>query len=401
MTASCLALIGLVLFQVQWMLQSRDLLEEQFNNRVNMALCNAVEEVAQTGICEQVRQSCSLKEGDQISCQQHLDTLLNAEDLNVALGKSLDFYNIKMDYEVRILDKDSMDEEQSSHCCSLSPIADTDTHLLNIHFPGKVQYILDKLGFMLATSILILIFISAVFILANYYLLRQKRIAEQNVDFFNHMAHEFRTPLTNISLATRLLMKNRKDLKDDRVVEVLERESKKMMEQVDRVLALAQLESGEYKVKKENISITDLLKKVVNGMDLQIKEKNGQVNLQFPNHIASIQADPFHLGNAFRNLIDNSLKYSERQPEIEISLQEDDPEKIAVSFSDNGVGICKTEQTMVFDKFQRLKLGPDTCKGFGLGLSYVKKIIDLHDGHIQIFSSPNKGTRFDLTLPIR
>lgn len=399
--ASTLALITLVIFQVRWMLQSRDLLEEQFNNKVNMALCAAVQSVAGEEECAVLKKSCSVASSTcALSCNSQLSAFLGTEELENSINQALDLYQIDLDYQLDIVTKGNQAVADNPYQCSLSPILENDDHLLAITFPNKVQYILDKLGFMLIASILILGFISLVFAFASYYLLRQKKISELNVDFFNNMTHEFRTPLTNINLATRLLVKQHEDLKDNKFIQVLHRENDKMKSQVERVLEFAKLEKGESQLKLEAISLTTLLQKVISGMDLQVREKGGQINLHTNQLDPLIHADPLHLGNAFRNLIDNSLKYTHKSPQIDITVEELNEKEIVIHFQDNGIGIGKANQPLIFKKFQRIGTGNiHTEKGFGLGLSYVKKIIELHAGMIRIFSELNQGTRFDLVLP--
>jgi two-component system phosphate regulon sensor histidine kinase PhoR len=178
------------------------------------------------------------------------------------------------------------------------------------------------------------------------------------------------------------------------------RESKQLMQQVERVLHLAKLEDGDYQLRMEEINLEILLKKVIQDMDLQINQKGALVSLNVNGQIPSIKGDQFHLSNAFRNIIDNALKYSQSSPEILIHIEQT-PDGIKLLFQDNGIGISKADQEIIFDKFQRIGTGNvHQQKGFGLGLSYVKKIMDLHQGAIKIFSELNQGSRFDLYIPI-
>ena len=399
--ASCLALVSLVLFQVKWMQHSRNLLEEQFDNKVNMALCSAVDKMADGPSCTLIQPSCSRLNNLAPGHDDKFDDMLDAHAFEFALKDALDSYNIDLAYQIRVMDKDSLASVNPSYCCSLSPLVETNSYLLNINFPDKSQYVLSKMGLMIIASIMILFFISLVFILANYYLLRQKRIGERNIDFFNNMAHEFRTPLSNITLATKLLTRKRNELNDDRFIGILQQESRKMMDQVERVLDLAKLENGEYRLQFEEVDLSALVNQVIQEMDLQIRERQGVIHLQVDQPDIRINADPLHLSNAFRNLIDNSLKYTRNAPEITIRLDQQNDREITVQYEDNGIGISKSDQAIIFDKFHRISTGDrHDQKGFGLGLSYVKKIIEMHQGMIRTFSELNKGTRFDLVLPV-
>ena len=163
---------------------------------------------------------------------------------------------------------------------------------------------------------------------------------------------------------------------------------------------LSKLENGEYQLEKENLNATQLLQEVIKGMDIQIKEKNAQIFFNSKNENILLEGDKFHLSNAFRNLLDNALKYSCPNPKININIKNDDA-GVMIQFADNGIGICKKDQTEVFNKYQRVNHGDvHNQKGFGIGLAYVKMIVERHQGFIKVFSDLNNGTRFDLFLPI-
>lgn len=416
--ASTLAVIALVFLQVRWLVQAKNLIEAEFEQKVQMALCYAVEKSSneKTDVLD-----FNPFEFNALSvCKSHQDQadstiveILEKEEnqiLQENLSSALTFYGIDMDYEMAIIDNSnnalSCNMMNSPYCCSLSPFQlGGGDKLLNVQFPNKTQYVLGRIGFMLVSSILILLFISIVFLLANYTLLRQKRISELNVDFFNNMAHEFRTPLTNISLASKLLIKNRAELKDNRYLEVVKRENQKLLQQIERLLYLGKLENGECQIKKTCFCLQELLEEVVLDMDMQIKEQEAVVEVLIEGYRGDkknwrIEGDRLHLGNVFRNLIDNALKYSDSETHIEIRLQKRE-NGMVVSFKDNGIGISKGEQVYVFDKFSRIaNQNVHNQKGFGLGLSYVKMIVEQHNGFVELVSDLQKGCRFDLFLPI-
>lgn len=395
--ASCFSIIGLIYFQAKWMQQSRELLEEQFDQKVSMALCSAVEDLKDAEPSTTAKAACNI-DGPKPSCEQQIDALEKSPDFDKKICSAMDFYQVGIDYEAKIVDKSTVPEDSiSPYCCSMEPILDSDSHLLTVAFPTKEDYVYEKMGFMFFASILILLFVVIVFLQANYMLLKQRRVTEFNIDFFNNMAHEFRTPLTNITLATKLLGKKEEDLQDNKFVKIIHSESKHLMLQVDRLLHLAKLENGDYQMKKEPIDLNRLLTEVLKCMDLRIKENNMDIQLDLYHTNAQILGDPLHLGNAFRNLIDNAIKYASEQPSLKISIEEIDG-YINLRFEDNGQGISKKEQEFIFNKFHRAK-EKDTSKGFGIGLAYVKMIMDKHAGKINVWSELQKGTRFDLALP--
>jgi len=401
--ASTLALITLFVFQAKWLSDSRNLIEHQFDQKVRMALCFAVESLNGAKInCDPSKDSCLPVE--EVAGAYQLSTPLDyeLELIESTLARATSFYDINMEYEVTILDQTCVPTGIfPQYCAALSPIEKSNDHLLSINFPGKSQYIMGKMKFMFFSSIVILVFITLVFVFANYALFKQKQIDEINRNLFNNMAHEFRTPLTNISLATRMFSRKNPDLKENRYLEVVSKESDRLKHQVERVLHLAKLENGEYQLEKEKLPIIDLIKEVIKDMDLQIKEKQAKVNLNIKTEDLFVLGDKFHLGNAFRNLLDNALKYSKNEAQVDITV-ENNKEGILIHFQDNGIGISEKEQAIVFKKYRRSEAFESSNRnGFGLGLTYVKLIIEQHRGFIKVISELNKGARFDLFLPIK
>ncbi len=395
--ASAMALISLVFFQLRWMRHSNNLLEEQFKHRVDMALCNAVEQMATSESCATLNVSCMTGES-QGNCQVVLDSIFKTEEGGNALREAFAFYKVDLPYEVSVEEKKTNQPDNLG--CSLSPLVEDDSHYLNVYFDNQEAYILDKMGFMAFSSFAIILFVFLVFILSTYYLIRQKRLRERNMDFFNHMTHEFRTPLTNIKLASKLLTKNKRRDKGEQYVAIIQQESHQLMEQVDRVLHLARLEQGDYQLKKELIHLPTLVQNVLQEMTLQISAHSAEVLLNISPDIPPLSGDPFHLANALRNLIDNALKYSASDTQIKIDIKARD-DGFSVRVQDNGQGIPRAQQERIFDKFQQGKpsISPSQ-KGFGLGLAYVKKIVDLHRGQIKIESVLGQGTCFDLFFPV-
>ncbi|MFK7906701.1 MAG: sensor histidine kinase [Chitinophagales bacterium] len=410
--ASTVALIALVFFQVKWLTQAKDLIETDFEQKVRMALCYAVEnnktEADTLGFNSTSFNSmsvCNSHDSNGVIIKSLNEQPIGGDKLQESLSAALNFYGIDMDYEMSVSNNNEMScSQESAYCCSLFPFKSEEesSMMLNVQFPNKTEYVLGRIGFMLSSSIMILLFVSIVFLLANYTLLRQKRIGELNIDFFNNMAHEFRTPLTNISLASKLLVKSKNELKENRYLEVVKRENKKLLQQIERVLYLAKLENGDYQLQKTSIDLQDLIQEVVIDMDMQIKEKQAIIDFQIigENESWQINGDRLHLGNAFRNLIDNALKYSDVDAQIQIRLRRKE-NGITASFKDNGRGIAKCEQVYIFEKFSRISnQNVHNQKGFGLGLSYVKMIVEGHDGFVEVMSDLHKGSRFDLFLPL-
>ena len=397
--ASAAAILALIGFQVTWMNHSRTLLEEQFNNRVNMALCSTVENLAENQTCSaELRACCAMS--DPSACQQNFTTLVQSPEMKAALTKALHFYQIDLPYDVLITPRDTTTcVNATPFSCSLGPILQDDTHLLQLEFQGKNDYFLQRMGLMVSSSVAILVFICIIFGLATFYLLRQKRMSDRNRDFFNLMTHEFRTPLTNIQLAGKLMSRKNPELADNQYLDIIRRECGQLTHQVENVLYLAGLEKGEYQLNKASIDLKHLANEVVAGMDLQIRERAASVSLDNGAPDCTIEGDTFHIGNAFRNILDNALKYSKTQPAIKIDFTRE-KSGCRVSFTDNGIGLSTRERRRIFQKFQRCaSMECPGEKGFGLGLAYVKKIVEMHRGQVSVRSENGKGARFELFFP--
>ncbi len=400
-SAAALALLALIGFQVSWMNHSRLLLNEQFNNQVNMALCTTVEKLAADPDCSEKLRACCAKENKE-GCRKSFEAISKTPEMTSAFREAMRFYQINLPYELQIAAKDTNSNcAKKAYACSLQPILSDDSHQIEVEFKGKAEFILQRMGLMVSSSIAILLLICAIFGLSAYYMLRQKRISDRNIDFFNHMTHEFRTPLTNIRLASTMLLKKQSHLADDPYVGIIRKECSHLTDQVENVLHLSSLEKGDYKLQKSSLELQHLAEEVVHSMDLQIKERAAVVHIQQPPTPVVVLADAFHMGNALRNLLDNALKYSGEKPVVHIEFATAAKGAI-LTVRDNGIGFSEKDCNKVFQKFHRCENAVYTGeKGFGLGLAYVKKIVDLHQGNITVKSAPGQGARFDIFIPAR
>ncbi|MEZ4991754.1 MAG: HAMP domain-containing sensor histidine kinase [Saprospiraceae bacterium] len=397
--ASALAILALIAFQVRWMQHSQTLLEEQFNQRVNMALCNTVEKLAAEKTCSHMIQS-SCSAGSTASCCRQLDTLLTSPLFDHTLNAALAFYKIDLPYQASILSAGSgtASDDPPPFSCTLNPLMASDSHYLQLDFTDKQDYILHRMGGMLGSSIFILLFICTIFMLATYHLIRQKRMSDLNREFFNHMAHEFRTPLTNIRLAGKMLSRKDATLQASPYLDIIRQEGQHLMQQVEQVLHMARLEQGNETLQKQPTDLVKLLQETVGSMELLQKERNANIELDLPARPLVCRLDALHFTNALRNLLDNALKYCTEKPLIQVSLTNTDSE-VQLQMKDNGPGMDKEEWSKVFEKFYQSK-HPTPRKGFGLGLAYVKRVIELHSGSIQLNSRPGQGSTFEIRLPL-
>ncbi|MBL7934992.1 MAG: HAMP domain-containing histidine kinase, partial [Bacteroidia bacterium] len=278
---------------------------------------------------------------------------------------------------------------------------------LKLNFPEKNQFIMAEMGIQFATSVVLIMLVLILFWRTTLSLLREKKISEHTTDFLNNMTHEFKTPLTNIALASKMMVKDSTIKQEDKIKHysgIILEENEKLRLQVEQVLSMTALERGEIPIQKTELDFHQLIRDSVKCMNLQIENKQGQLSLNLNANRFVVMGDKTHLTNVICNLIDNAVKYSAEKPEISIETSNMEYD-LAIAISDKGIGIEKEYQTKVFDKFFRVPTGDvHDVKGFGLGLAYIKKIIELHGGTIELMSDSDsngegKGTTFTLLLP--
>lgn len=273
---------------------------------------------------------------------------------------------------------------------------------LILKFPGEKEYLFTRLSWMLALSIILIIVLiwSFYFITRNIY--RQKKLGEMKNDFINNMTHEFKTPVSTISLACEALRDQDVD-KSATLIEdylkIIEEENRRLGKLSEQILQTAVIDKGHLYLYFESLSFHDLVLQIVENYKPAIKQRSGILATKLLASNPVIVGDKSHLYNVISNLVDNGIKYSREKPEIEI-LTRDDNNTFTVSIQDKGVGISKSNQKKIFDKLYRVPTGNiHNVKGFGLGLSYVKYIVERHQGTVTVESEINKGSQFIITLP--
>ena len=274
---------------------------------------------------------------------------------------------------------------------------------LYLYFPKQNTYLLKEAGFLVIPTLVLTAMLIGIFVFTILIILRQKKLSNIKNDFINNMTHELKTPISTISLASQMLRDNtvtNTPKTIEHISGIIFQESKRLTTQVEKVLQMAVFNEGKLKLKFKDVNINTLINSVVLNFELRVKSKNGKLTSDLKADPAIIRADEVHLTNVLFNLLDNAVKYSKDEPEINISSEIKD-EFLVVSVKDHGIGIQSEYVGQIFERFYRVPTGNvHDVKGFGLGLSYVKIIVDAHKGKIKVESAPNKGTKFMIYFPI-
>ncbi|RZK19598.1 MAG: HAMP domain-containing histidine kinase [Pedobacter sp.] len=278
-----------------------------------------------------------------------------------------------------------------------------DPGTLIVTFPNKNSAILGNLAFTLASSVGLLLVLVFIFSYTLYAILKQKKISEMKTDFINNMTHEFKTPVATIMIASEALKdpevtedKNR--LK--RLANIIYDENVRLGSHIERVLSIARLEKGELKMDNTAVDMNDLIVIVLDSMGLQLQKRDAILNVNTDAERSTVFGDELHLSNVLYNLIDNANKYSSETPEITISTR-NTSKNLLIEIADKGIGMTKEQSKRIFDQFYRVPTGNlHDVKGFGLGLNYVQDIIKQVNGTIKVSSEKDKGTTFEISLPL-
>ena len=276
-------------------------------------------------------------------------------------------------------------------------------NLLVIDFPSQEKYLMSKIWFPLSSSALLILIILICFGYAVFTIVRQKKISVMKTDFMNNMTHEFKTPISTIGLAIEALLDPtipQKISMKMKYLGIIADENKRLESQVADVLQMAQLDKNELKLNLVTVDLHAIIQQAVDKISIQMERKLGHLKLALNASQFKLKGDEAYLLGVLLNLLDNALKYSNDAPNIMIRTQNIRGQLIC-SIKDHGMGMSKEAQRSIFQKFYRVASGNvHNIKGFGLGLAYVKEIITLHHGSIEVESELKKGTNFIVKFPL-
>lgn len=272
---------------------------------------------------------------------------------------------------------------------------------LAMFFPHEKLYIIRESSKSIRISMVFIAVIVLSFIYAIITIRKQKKLSDLKNDFINNLTHEFKTPVFSIGVALKTIRKTEAfghSEKIDRYIGVIENETERLKNQVDKILQLALVQSGNFLLEKKQVNVHELLHRTAGNFRFAIEERQGSITFQLGLDHPLIAADETHLGNVFYNLLDNALKFTEGPPHIRISTARHTQRYLVVGIADNGIGIGSEAGRLIFDKFYRdhSRLG---ANGFGLGLHYVRSVVEAHRGKIEVKSEHGKGSEFLIHLP--
>ncbi len=273
---------------------------------------------------------------------------------------------------------------------------------LALFFPDRENFIYHSLNWLLVASFLFSIFILVTFGLSIFYIFRQKKISEMKSDFINNMTHEFKTPIATISVATDSITNDKVVSNPERIryfAGMIKKENARMNRQVEDILTIARLDKKDFEFNWEALDVHELINDAIQGIILQVEKRGGKIDTDFAAANPVAASDKMHCTNIIYNLLDNAIKYSDESPEIKITTT-NKAKGVLVSVEDKGIGMNKTVQSKIFERFYRQTSGNiHNVKGFGLGLSYVKAVLEANKGTISVQSEPDKGSIFEVFLP--
>lgn len=404
---AAVSIAGIVATQLYWVRKAYDLKENQFNQDVTTALTNVANKILEINKTPVPANSLV----SQVTTN-YFTVLVNGPIdnnlLEFLLVTELEKRHVTADFEYGIFDCATKCMAGGNYVspkkvlpASLSelPTWRNDGYYFGVRFPLVEANLISQMGIWGFSSVVLLVVIFF-FVYTLLVILKQRRLSEIQKDFINNMTHEFKTPLSTIAISTAVL-------KDPKIVHtperlfnyatIIENENQRLKQQVERVLQMARLEKEDIGLKKEPTDVHELIQDAVKSNAISSK---AAISLNLQAQRSQLTADKLHLTNVFFNLLDNAIKYNSNPPEISVSTKNING-SIQIDVQDNGIGISPEDQRKIFLRFYRVPTGNlHDVKGFGLGLSYVKLIVEAQKGKISVTSKPGNGSCFSIVLPL-
>lgn len=406
------AIIGIIAMQTYWVISTWNINQEEFDQKVNLALYDVAKDLAQLNNSELPARDVIKRK----TTNYYIVNIANefdGQDLEHFLHKEFQKRALQIDFEYAVFDCTN-NEMLYGNYCSYDPNERKDiklghlpkdtefTYYFGIKFPTRSGYLFDKMQ--LSAIFTVILFVTILFFAYSMLvILRQKRLSEMQKDFINNMTHEFKTPISTVRIAADVFLNTPVVQADKRLFQyagIIKDQNQRLNDQVEKMLQLTRIEKRRLDLKKEVLNLEETLCEIIGGAGVQVEKQKGRIEYECKANDLEVLADRLHLVNVLHNLLDNAVKYCTQAPHLKIVLEQSG--KFArLSITDNGIGIAKEHLKHIFDKFYRVPTGNvHNVKGFGLGLYYVWSVCKAHRWKIELESEPGKGTTISLLIPI-
>lgn len=405
-----LSIAGITVTQLYWLKRAFDLKENEFDRTVTTALFNVAQQIFELNRTP----SPAANPVKQISTNYFVVMINNEVDpglVEYLLRNEFEKRNLMVDFEYGVYDCSS-EKMLYGDYVPLQTAKDkiTNKHFpqwanygyhFGVQFPNREAHLLNQMGiWTFSSGVLLLVIVFFAYTL--FVILKQKRLSEIQKDFINNMTHEFKTPISTIAVSTEVLKRADIVQQPERLrnyTSIIEKENMRLRQHVERVLQMAQLDKEDHGYKKEPVDLHQIIDDAINNTCITMSDNGSTIRTHKDAEQSTLTGDRLHLTNVFGNLIENALKYCKGCAEINIYTQNHD-RGITVEVSDNGIGITPENQRRIFQKFYRVPTGNvHDVKGFGLGLSYVKTVVEGHGGSVSVRSELGEGSTFRVQLP--
>jgi two-component system phosphate regulon sensor histidine kinase PhoR len=406
--AICIA--GITITQIYWVKRAFDLKEADFERTVTTALNNVAHQIFEINHTP----APAVNPVQQISTNYFVvmvNSELDASLLETLLKTEFEKRNVIVDFEYGVYDCSSqcmlygdyvpLKTSKDKTTSKTFPSWANQGYHFGVQFPNREAHLINQMGIWSFSSVVMLLVI-VFFAYALFVILKQKRLSEIQKDFINNMTHEFKTPISTIAVSTEVLKNPDIIHHPERLLSyttIIEKENLRLKQHVERVLQMARLDKEDIGLKKEQVDLHQIIQEAIHNTSVALTEKTGTVQIDAQAQQSRIPGDKLHLTNVFNNLLENAIKYCKGCAEIYVRTI-NQANGITVEVRDNGIGITPEHQKRIFQKFYRVPTGNvHDVKGFGLGLSYVKTVVEGHGGHINVQSEIGKGSVFRIFFP--
>jgi len=410
-----LSVLGIMFIQMSWIRNAILMKHEQFEREMSNTLTQARDLLHDRYLRKQGNQFIRDQDSKEFLLIDFTSQKFSDSEIEQIISKSLTRNNVHQHFDYCIVNifkyplfkSENFPMQELGNAFSIRLTSDNATYQETLYLIVKEDknYIIHQMGPMILASIIFTTIIILAFALTVRTMMNQKKISEIKSDFINNMTHELKTPLATISLAIDALTNNKVISEVDKVryySAMIREENKRMNKQVEKILQAARLEKQDIKLNLQKLDAHDIIRKVTDNLILQVQEKRGNIELKLyaPKH--EIEADEVHFSNIIFNLLDNAIKYSKDDSlQIIVETENTGSDMLAIHITDNGIGMSKETQARVFEKFYRAHTGNiHNVKGFGLGLTYVKAMVDAHGGKVRVDSTLGKGSAFTIQMQL-